>query len=97
MDIEYHSSTPPPPNLRQQFEDALPPNRYRLVRIARKYLPNENTLSSSDSISLEPPTPAKLFQQLWDKQGYSPDEDVLKDFISLVDEAEKSLEEQHGA
>ncbi len=97
LDIEYHSSTPPPPNLRQQFEDALPPNRYRLVRIARKYLPNENTLSSSDSISLEPPTPAKLFQQLWDKQGYSPDEDVLKDFISLVDEAEKSLEEQHGA
>ena len=97
LDIEYHSSTPPPPNLRQQFEDTLPPNRYRLVRIARKYLPNENTLSSSDSISLEPPTPAKLFQQLWDKQGYSPDEDVLKDFISLVDEAEKSLEEQHGA
>ena len=97
VDIEYHSLTPPPPNLRQQFEDALPPNRYRLVRIARKYLPNENTLSSSDSISLEPPTPAKLFQQLWDKQGYSPDDDVLKDFISLVDEAEKSLEEQHGA
>ena len=97
VDIEYHSSTPPPPNLRQQFEDALPPNRYRLVRIARKYLANENTLSSSDSISLEPPTPAKLFQQLWDKQGYSPDEEVLKDFISLVDEAEKSLEEQHGA
>lgn len=97
LDIEYHSSTPPPPNLRQQFEDALPPNRYRLVRIARKYLANENTLSSSDSISLEPPTPAKLFQQLWDKQGYSPDDEVLKDFISLVDEAEKSLEEQHGA
>ena len=97
LDIEYHSLTPPPPNLRQQFEDALPPNRYRLVRIARKYLPNENTLSSSDSISLEPPTPAKLFQQLWDKQGYSPDDEVLKDFISLVDEAEKSLEEQHGA
>ena len=97
VDIEYHSSTPPPPNLRQQFEDALPPNRYRLVRIARKYLANENTLSSSDSISLEPPTPAKLFQQLWDKQGYSPDDEVLKDFISLVDEAEKSLEEQHGA
>lgn len=97
VDIEYHSLTPPPPNLRQQFEDALPPNRYRLVRIARKYLANENTLSSSDSISLEPPTPAKLFQQLWDKQGYSPDDEVLKDFISLVDEAEKSLEEQHGA
>ena len=97
VDIEYHSLTPPPPNLRQQFEDALPPNRYRLVRIARKYLPNENTLSSSDSISLEPPTPAKLFQQLWDKQGYSPEDEVLKDFISLVDEAEKSLEEQHGA
>ena len=96
LDIEYHSLTPPPPNLRQQFEDALPPNRYRLVRIARKYLANENTLSSSDSISLEPPTPAKLFQQLWDKQGYSPDDEVLKDFISLVDEAEKSLEEQHG-
>ena len=97
IDIEYHSTTPPPPNLRQQFEDALPANRYRLVRISRQYLANETSQHAHQGINLEPPTPSKLFQQLWEKQGYHPDDDVLKDFMSLVDEAEKSLEEQHGA
>ncbi|TCM67553.1 exodeoxyribonuclease I subunit D [Acinetobacter calcoaceticus] len=95
VDIEYHSLTPPPPNLRQLFEDALPQNRYRLVRISRQYLANEDSENQQRSISLEPPTPEKLFQQIWEKQGYSADDAVLKDFMSLVAEAEQSLEEQH--
>ncbi len=93
VDIEYHTDTPPQPNLRQQFEDAMPSNRYRLVRISRKYLNQQNNNDLNHKISLEPPTPEKLFQQIWEKQGYSTDESVLKDFLSLVDEAQKSLED----
>ena len=93
VDIEYHTDTPPQPNLRQQFEDALPPNRYRLVRISRKYLNQQGINDAENKISLEPPTPEKLFQQIWEKQGYSADDAVLKDFLSLVDEAQKSLED----
>lgn len=94
VDIEYHTLTPPLPNLRQQFEEALPKNRYRLVRISRQYLSVENDSTTITKICLEPPTPEKLFQQIWEKQGYSNDENVLKDFISLMHEAQKSLEEQ---
>lgn len=94
VDIEYHTLTPPLPNLRQQFEEALPKNRYRLVRISRQYLSAENGSSAIAKICLEPPTPEKLFQQIWEKQGYSNDEDVFKDFMSLLHEAQKSLEEQ---
>lgn len=97
IDIEYHTSTPPQPNLRQQFEDALPPNRYRLVRISRKYLVQQGDEHSNKKMSLEPPTPEKLFQQIWEKQGYSADDSVLKDFLSLVDEAQKSLEDDANA
>ncbi|MGM7343269.1 exonuclease sbcCD subunit D, partial [Acinetobacter baumannii] len=43
-------------------------------------------------IALEPPTPEKLFQNIWEKQGYSADDAVLKDFLSLVQEAQKHLE-----
>ena len=93
VDIEYHTDTPPQPNLRQQFEDALPPNRYRLVRISRKYLNQQGNSNAENKINLEPPTPKKLFQQIWEKQGYSADDAVLKDFLSLVDEAQKSLED----
>ncbi len=94
VDIEYHTLTPPQPNLRQQFEDALPPNRYRLVRISRQYLSNENSAEYKTKINLEPPTPEKLFQQIWDKKGYSTDDDVKKDFMSLVAQAEQQLEDQ---
>ncbi|ENW93460.1 exonuclease SbcCD subunit D [Acinetobacter sp. NIPH 298] len=95
VDIEYHTATPPQPNLRQQFEDALPKDRYRLVRISRQYLSNENNAEMKQSISLEPPTPEKLFQQIWQKKGYSVDDDVSKDFLSLVAEAQKQLEDDH--
>ena len=97
VDIEYHTAVPPQPNLRQQFEDALPKDRYRLVRISRQYLASEKSDSEQSQISLEPPTPKKLFEQIWEKQGYASDDAVLKDFLSLVQEAEKSLENEHEA
>ncbi len=97
VDIEYHTHVPPQPNLRQQFEDALPPNRYRLVRISRQYLSTEKNGDDAVQVSLEPPTPEKLFQQIWEKNGYANDDAVLKDFLSLVHEAEKSLEDEHKA
>ncbi len=93
VDIEYHTSTPPQPNLRQQFEDALPKDRYRLVRISRQYLNHENSIESEHSIQLEPPTPEKLFQQIWQKKGYHADDEVTQDFMSLVAEAQKQLED----
>lgn len=93
VDIEYYSLTPPQPNLRQQFEAALPPDRYRLVRISRQYVNKDTTDSNTtQQIALEPPTPEKLFQNIWEKQGYSADDAVLKDFLSLVQEAQKNLE-----
>ena len=94
VDIEYHTTTPPQANLRQQFEDALPKDRYRLVRISRYYLKSEQTEQQATHINLEPPTPEKLFQQIWQKQGYAADDAVLKDFISLVQQAQKSLEDE---
>ena len=94
VDIEYHTDIPPQPNLRQQFEDALPKDRYRLVRISRQYLAAEKNGDVTTAIGLEPPTPEKLFQQIWEKNGYSEDDLVLKDFLSLVQEAEKSLEDE---
>lgn len=97
VDIEYHTAVPPQPNLRQQFEDALPKDCYRLVRISRQYLASEKSDSEQSQISLEPPTPKKLFEQIWQKQGYATDDAVLKDFLSLVQEAEKSLENKHEA
>lgn len=93
VDIEYQTATPPQPNLRQQFEDALPKDRYRLVRISRQYLNHENSIESEHSIQLEPPTPEKLFQQIWQKKGYQADDGVTQDFMSLVVEAQKQLED----
>ena len=97
VDIEYHTDVPPPSNLRQQFEDALPKSRYRLVRISRQYFASEKNSDEITSINLEPPTPEKLFQQLWEKNGYANDDAVLKDFLSLLQEAEKTLENEHDA
>ncbi|WP_180172197.1 exonuclease SbcCD subunit D [Acinetobacter sp. YH12023] len=93
VEIEYHTDTPPAPNLRQQFEEALAPNRYRLVRISRRYLNSDQNNPQQAAINLDPPTPEKLFQNLWEKQGYGADDTVMKDFLSLVDEAQKSLED----
>ena len=95
--IEYSTTIPPQPNLRQQFEDALPKDRYRLVRISRQYLSNENNAENKQTIHLEPPTPEKLFQQIWEKKGYHADEEVTKDFLSLVNEAQKKLEDDQSS
>lgn len=94
IDIEYHTDTPPLPNLRQQFEDALPKDRYRLVKISRQYK-NNQVQNSSAKIQLEPPTPEKLFEQIWQSKGYSQDDAVLKDFQTLVQEAHHSLEDRN--
>ncbi|MCB8642830.1 exonuclease SbcCD subunit D C-terminal domain-containing protein, partial [Holdemanella sp. DFI.5.55] len=64
IDIEYHTDTPPRPNLRQQFEDVLPKERYRLVKISRQYKNNDQQ-NHATKIQLEPPTPEKLFEQIW--------------------------------
>ncbi len=97
VDIEYHTNVPPQPNLRQQFEDALPKNRYRLVRIARQYLATEHDGNFATTINLEPPTPEKLFQQIWKKHGYAEDDLVQQDFLSLVAEAQKTLEDDQNS
>ena len=94
IDIEYHTNTPPLPNLRQQFEDALPKNRYRLVKISRQYK-NTESQKNAAKIQLDPPTPEKLFEQIWHSKGYIPDDAVLKDFQSLVQEAHQLLEEKN--
>ncbi|OTG72425.1 exonuclease sbcCD subunit D [Acinetobacter terrae] len=94
IDIEYHTDTPPLPNLRQQFEDALPKNRYRLVKISRQYK-NLEIQNSAAKIQLEPPTPEKLFEQIWQSKGYVQDDAVLKDFQTLVQEAHHLLEDRN--
>lgn len=89
LDIEYHSLTPPPLNLKQQIEAALPPSRYRLLRIVRQHIVTDSEASNLSKIDLAPPTPIQLFEQLWQKMGYSPDESVQKDFLTLLHEAEE--------
>lgn len=91
VDIEYHTLTPPQPNLRHLLEQALPPNRYRLVRISRQYLKSEQQENTNRTVNMEPPTPEKLFQQIWQKHGYSDDPAVLQDFMHLVHDAQNLL------
>ena len=95
IDIEYHTDTPPRPNLRQQFEDVLPKERYRLVKISRQYKNNDQQ-NHATKIQLEPPTPEKLFEQIWQSKGYAQDAAVLKDFQTLVQEARHSLEDKNS-
>ena len=95
IDIEYHTDTPPRPNLRQQFEDVLPKERYRLVKISRQYKNNDQQ-NHAAKIQLEPPTPEKLFEQIWQNKGYAQDAAVLKDFQTLVQEARHSLEDKNS-
>ena len=95
--IPHKTIVPPHPNLRQQFQEALPKDRYRLVRISRQYLATEQDPNAPAKVSLEPPTPEKLFQQIWEKQGYHNDAEVLNDFMSLMREAEQCLADEHEA
>ncbi|MBV6588263.1 exonuclease sbcCD subunit D, partial [Acinetobacter baumannii] len=45
-------------------------------------------------IAIEPQTHEKLFKKIWEKQGHNADDAVLKDFLSLVQEAQKHLENE---
>lgn len=93
VDVEYFTHAPPPLDLRQQIEQALPPNRYRLTRICRKHMVQNNDTTAS-KIDLEPPTPTALFQELWKNMGYIADSQVEQDFLSLVEEAHTRQSEQ---
>ena len=44
-------------------------------------------------IDLEPPTPEKLFLDLWEKMGYQPDPEVSQDFLQLLTEAQHELDQ----
>ncbi|WP_407412577.1 exonuclease SbcCD subunit D [Acinetobacter sp.] len=95
IEIEYRSDAPPPIDLRQQIEHALPPKRYRLLRISRIY-DKQTAPSTTSAINLEPPTPERLFDDLWEKMGYRLDPDVQRDFQQLLAEAQQALDEQQG-
>lgn len=93
VDIEYYSDAPPPPDFRQQIEDALPKDNYRLVRLSRMPKPaNEAVNHDSRVAAVEPPTPSELFKQLWQQQGYDDDHQVVKDFHQLLHDAEQQLD-----
>lgn len=93
LEIEYVSDAPPPIDLRQQIELALPVNRYRLLRIARRFQTPEETQTQHSKIDLAPPTPEKLFLSLWEKMGYQPDQAVAQDFLQLLAEAQDQLDQ----
>lgn len=95
LEIEYRSDAPPPIDLRQQIEQALPPKRYRLLRLSRIFEAHSSQ-TSQRAIDLEPPTPERLFNQLWEKMGYRLDHEVQRDFQMLLAEAQDTLDEQQG-
>lgn len=88
VDIEYQTNAPPPLNLRQQIEDALPKNRYRLVRICRKYIAYSEQDVTPSKIDLAPPTPEALFKQVLEKNGFEADENLLHDFSTLIQDTQ---------
>lgn len=84
----------PPVDLRQQIEQALPPNRYRLLRISRIYQQVADSSTHISKIDLAPPTPESLFGNLWEKMGYDPDDSVKRDFLQLLHEAQQDIDVQ---
>lgn len=96
LEIEYTTDAPPPVDLRQQIELALPKDHYRLLRISRIYQKNADDQHSDSKIDLAPPTPESLFANIWLKQGYEPDATVLRDFQQLLHEAQHDLDEKQG-
>src|SRR5690606_25401259 len=65
LEIEYTTDAPPPVDLRQQIELALPANRYRLLRISRIYQLQVDLSSCQSRIALAPPTRESLFFNIW--------------------------------
>ena len=94
LEIEYTTTAPPPVDLRQQIEQALPPNRYRLLRISRIYQQVADSSTHISKIDLAPPTPESLFGNLWEKMGYDPDDSVKRDFLQLLHEAQQDIDVQ---
>lgn len=102
LEIEYRSDVPAPPDLRTQIEQALPPQRYRLVRLSRQVKNKSQDTSAphiTEMVNVLAPNPLSLFERAWQQTGHSPeqfDEQLRQDFISLVDDAERVLmEKQH--
>ncbi|MDO4223262.1 MAG: exonuclease SbcCD subunit D C-terminal domain-containing protein [Acinetobacter sp.] len=97
VDIEYELTEAPIADLRQKFEKALPENRYRLVRVARKLRKRtDGTYAQQDSkIDLQPPTPEELFLSLWEREGYKekPKTEVRQDFLELEQIAEQRIKD----
>lgn len=96
LEIEYTTDAPPPVDLRQQIELALPKDCYRLLRISRVYQKSADDQHNESKIDLAPPTPESLFANIWSKQGYEPDAAVLRDFQQLLHEAQHDLDEKQG-
>jgi exonuclease SbcD len=92
LSIEYYSETPPPPNLRQQFEQHMPANRYRLLQFSRSYQADRSRPAQPTTQTREAPSPRQLFLSLWQQQGYQADAAVEQDFLSLLAEAEQALD-----
>ena len=97
LEIEYTTDAPPPVDLRQQIELALPANRYRLLRISRIYQQQVDLSSSQSKIDLAPPTPESLFFNIWKKMGYEQDHSVQRDFQELLIEAQHELAQKQQA
>ena len=96
LEIEYTTDVPPPVDLRQQIELALPKDRYRLLRISRIYKKSTDDSNQPSKIDLAPPTPTSLFDNIWQKQGYELDSSVRRDFQQLLLEAQQELDEKQG-
>ncbi|WP_122901679.1 exonuclease SbcCD subunit D C-terminal domain-containing protein [Acinetobacter sp. B51(2017)] len=96
LEIEYTSDAPPPVDLRQQIEMALPKDRYRLLRISRIYQATASHDTPQSRIDLAPPTPEDLFHRIWQNMGYQLDAEVQRDFQQLLAEAQHDLDEKQG-
>ncbi len=97
LEIEYTTDAPPPVDLRQQIELALPANRYRLLRISRIYQQQAEHTQGDSKIDLAPPTPESLFLNIWKKMGYEHDHSVQQDFQQLLVEAQHELAQKQQA
>lgn len=97
LEIEYTTDVPPPVDLRQQIELALPANRYRLLRISRIYQQQAEHTQGDSKIDLAPPTPESLFLNIWKKMGYEHDHSVQQDFQQLLVEAQHELAQKQQA
>lgn len=93
IDIEYFTDTPPPLDLRQQFENALVKDSYRLLKIQRQTVLQQHDIHAKSRINLKPPTPQELFQQLWLQAGYTADKQAEQDFLTILDESMQLLQQ----